>query len=444
MKNGQASSADSEHPARKAASPFELLADELGAVAGQIEREASHRITALVADVERRFAQQELLLERFQKSMETLFNSNLATWGNAVAEKMAALKDGRDGADGRAGTDGKDGRDGIDGAEGKQGPIGPTGETGLQGLQGLAGERGEMGPPGAKGDPGEVGPKGDPGEAGAKGDHGERGETGQSGEAGPQGERGESIKGDQGEVGPQGPQGDCGAAGAPGSQGVSGEKGDRGEAGAPGPQGLTGEKGIQGDQGPQGIAGEKGNVGDPGVPGPPGKLPKVKAWLDGAVHYDGDVVTHDGGLYQALRDTGKTPGTADWICLAEPGVDGVDGKDGQSLTIKDTYDPALKYQALDVVTVDYKWFVARHNDPGQCPGPGWKSGPGIGKTGRPGERGAPGECGPQGSDAPTIVDWEINIGTYEAIPILSNGKLGPPLQLRELFSQFEMEANNAQ
>jgi hypothetical protein len=39
----------------------------------------------------------------------------------------------------------------------------------------------------------------------------------------------------------------------------------------------------------------------------------------------GDVVVHDGGVYQALRDTGKEPGHADWLLLAPAGRDGCDG-----------------------------------------------------------------------------------------------------------------------
>ena len=139
-------------------------------------------------------------------------------------------------------------------------------------------------------------------------------------------------------------------------------------------------------QGPQGEAGKEG---------PPGKLERVKAWREG-VFYEGDVITKDGNTFQALRDTGREPPHEDWICLAEKGVD------GQSWTIRDTYDPAESYKAFDVVTVNATWFAAKKHNPGPCPGPDWKAGP----TGRKGDRGDRGEKGPKGergADGASIV-----------------------------------------
>jgi hypothetical protein len=368
MQNGQASSVDLDRRMPEA-SPFELLAEELGAVAGRIEREASYRIAALIADVERKVAQQELQIERLQKTVETMIGGNIVVWDKLINDKLASLKDGVDGKDGPTGAAGERGEKGEQGSAGPAGETGLRGEAGLQGLQGIEGARGE---------------------------------TGSMGE-----------KGDRGEVGPQGPQGDKGEAGA------RGEKGDTG---------ITGASGERGE------------------PGAVGKLPKVIKWIEGSVSYESDVVTHNGGLYQALKDTGKTPGTNDWLCLAAPGTDGKDGRDGEdgkSFTIRDTFDPQAKYKALDVVTLDSKWFVAKYDDPGACPGAGWKSGPGIGRTGKPGERGAQGPKGDIGQAAQAIVGWDIRTKTYEAYPIMSSGTLGPPLPLRELFAQFQEEAGNA-
>jgi hypothetical protein len=320
-----------------ATSPFELLAQELGAVAGRVEREAAYRIAALIADVERRFAERELQIERLQKLLEAAVSGRIVQWDQMITDKLITLQDGKNG------RDGIDGKDGIDGAQGLEGAAGP------QGLRGLQGEKGEAGP-----------------------------------------------------IGPAGKDGIDGAAGSPG---------ERGERGADGANGA------------------------------PGKLPKVKQWLEGSVQYEGDVVTHAGGLYQALKDTGKTPGTNDWICLAAPGVngkDGRDGEDGKSLTIRETFDATQKYNALDVVTLDSKWFVARYDDPGMCPGPGWKAGPGIGKTGKPGPRGERGSKGEPGTPI-EIITWELNRETYEVTPIMINGERGAVITLRELFEQFQEE-----
>jgi len=53
-----------------------------------------------------------------------------------------------------------------------------------------------------------------------------------------------------------------------------------------------------------------------------------------------------------------------------------------------------------------------------------------------GERGAKGD---KGDSCPTILDWEIDRASYRAVPIMSDGTLGPPLALRGLFEQFHQE-----
>lgn len=74
--------------------------------------------------------------------------------------------------------------------------------------------------------------------------------------------------------------------------------------------------------------GERGEKGDKGDAGPMGSLPPVDDWQD-RVYYEGQVCCQDGAIYQAVRDTGKAPGHADWRCIVQRGTDGADGKDGQ-------------------------------------------------------------------------------------------------------------------
>lgn len=182
-----------------------------------------------------------------------------------------------------------------------------------------------------------------------------------------------------------------------------GEKGERGEKGEKGDQ-VQGEKG---DQGPAGEQGEKGEKGDGGAAGEKGQ--------DGANGADG--IGRDG------KD-------------GERGEPGERGGDGRSFRIRDTYDPAERYEQCDVVTLNATWFVARADDPGPCPGAGWKAGP----TARRGEKGERGERGPRGEpQALRIVEWDIRAKTYEAFPLLSDGTLGPPIPLRALFEQFQAE-----
>jgi hypothetical protein len=88
-------------------------------------------------------------------------------------------------------------------------------------------------------------------------------------------------------------------------------------------------------------------------------------------------------------------------------------------------------------------FISRRDNPGPCPGPHWQLIASAGKRGDKGEkgargdRGAPGEAGPPGL---TIIGWKIDHVAYRATPIMSDGDAGPPLELRALFEQFQVEA----
>jgi hypothetical protein len=152
----------------------------------------------------------------------------------------------------------------------------------------------------------------------------------------------------------------------------------------------------------------------------------------------GDVVTHRGGTYQAVRDTARIPGEhLDWTCLSAPGRD---GKTARAFKIRDTYDPNIEYAELDVVTVNATWFVARQDNPGPCPGPGWKSGP-VGKQGKAGERGPKGERGPPAEAAPEVTHYKIDRARYAVIPMHRDGSTGTAIPVRELFEQFESETH---
>jgi len=157
----------------------------------------------------------------------------------------------------------------------------------------------------------------------------------------------------------------------------------------------------------------------PPEPGKDGKLPIVKAWED-RVHYEGDVVTHEGSTFQANKDTGRAPPHDDWNCIARGGVD---GKPGRSFRIRGTFDPEAfangqpAYEALDVVALNGAAFVARRDEPGPCPGEGWQMISAQGKPGRPGPRGEKLK-GDRGKDGEPVVDMSI---TDEALLILTNG-----------------------
>src|SRR5262245_17613729 len=188
---------------------------------------------------------------------------------------------------------------------------------------------------------------------------------------------------------------------------------------------------IMGAMGPPGPSGPRGEQG------PPGKLPLVKLWVPERVHYQGDVVAYDGGTFQAKRDTGQPPSHADWVCLATA------GRDGNSITVRGTFDETADYRRLDVVALNGGSFIALKDAPGPCPGSGWQLLASQGKRGVAGEKGGRGERGLQGdpgSSGVTICDWKIDRARYVATPVMSDGCEGPPLELRGLFEQFLADA----
>jgi hypothetical protein len=99
--------------------------------------------------------------------------------------------------------------------------------------------------------------------------------------------------------------------------------------------------------------------------------------------------------------------------------------------IRGTHDPKAEYCANDMVAKDGGTFVARRNNPGPCPGDGWQLMAKQGQRGVAGERGAPGR------DASRIIKWELDVASYTATPIMSDGTKGPGLELRALFAQSE-------
>lgn len=152
--------------------------------------------------------------------------------------------------------------------------------------------------------------------------------------------------------------------------------------------------------------------GPRGERGPEGRLSVAKAWSD-RVHYEGEIVTHNGATWQAQCDTGREPPHDDWICLAAAGQN---GRDGRSPRVRDTFDAAVTdYRELDIVALGGAAFIARHDNPGPCPGVGWKQIAMQGKTGKPGERGGVGQRGPAG---PAVVALDV---TDQGLLTVTNG-----------------------
>src|SRR5262249_30797468 len=177
------------------------------------------------------------------------------------------------------------------------------------------------------------------------------------------------------------------------------------------------------------------------APPPPAKFPSIKAWSADAIYREGDIVTFAGGCYQATKETARAPPSPQWwTCLAVAGA---------GFTMRGTYNCHEQYKHLDVVVVNGSSFASLKDAPGPCPGDDWRllsgrgSRGGKGEIGERGPRGEKGEHGAPGADALTIVSWMLDRARYRAIPMMSNGKPGPELELRGLFEQFQLETSNS-
>ena len=146
-----------------------------------------------------------------------------------------------------------------------------------------------------------------------------------------------------------------------------------------GPPGPPGERGEQGEPG-EAVVGPQGPEGVPGPPGAPGEVP-----------YVGEVC----GLF----------------------------------------DPEREYRKYDLVSLHGVEWRAKCDMPGPLPGEGWA------QTAAKGERGKRGEIGPRGErglPAASIAEWRVR--DYLAVPVMTDGSIGPALDLRMLFEQYHIEA----
>jgi hypothetical protein len=104
--------------------------------------------------------------------------------------------------------------------------------------------------------------------------------------------------------------------------------------------------------------------------------------------------------------------------------------------LRGSFDAAADYLAHDVVVRNGSSFVALRDRPGACPGEHWQL---VASKGNRGERGGPGprgERGGRGEPAPGIKAWLVDKTKFTASPILTDGSVGAPLELKGLFQEF--------
>lgn len=222
-----------------------------------------------------------------------------------------------------------------------------------------------------------------------------------------------------------------------GAPGEKGERGEPGRDGEPGPRGesVTGPPGEPGERGERGEPGRDGVDGAPGAQGPPGAFSEPREWTGGAVHYRAELVTHQGATWFARRDTASRPPGDDWILIAAAGEPGRDALTGEVCGL---YEPAREYRKFDLVTFHGSEWRAKHDKPGPMPGDGWALSGQVGGRGKPGEKGERGPPGSTGPAGPVIVEWAIE--EYRAAPIMSDGSVGPVLDVRGFFELYHGEA----
>ena len=104
-----------------------------------------------------------------------------------------------------------------------------------------------------------------------------------------------------------------------------------------------------------------------------------------------------------------------------------------AVRVRGTFQPGTNYARGDVVVVDGGSFLARGDNPGPCPGAGWQL------MARQGQRGIAGPEGKRGPPGNIITGWIVDRGEYRITPRLSDGTLGPPLELRALFANGESD-----
>jgi hypothetical protein len=174
--------------------------------------------------------------------------------------------------------------------------------------------------------------------------------------------------------------------------------------------------------------------------GSAGKLPVAKAWSDGSVTYEGEIVTYGGAAWQAVRDTAQAPGGADWLALAKGGRDGANGR---SIVFRGAYDMRESYTATDMVAHEGQSFMAARDNPTGLPGDSadWLLIAARGVKGERGLRGSRGDKGDKGETGATAVAWKIDRERYRASPLMSDGTVGPMLELRPLFEQYQIETS---
>lgn len=189
--------------------------------------------------------------------------------------------------------------------------------------------------------------------------------------------------------------------------------------------------GDKGDPGQQGERGEPGTDGNDGIGlaaaliNREGEL--VVTTTDGQVRELGIVVGRDGkdGIDGKDGSPGRDGADGAPGEQGERGDAGDPGKDGQDAypgEPRGLFDATAEYRARDVVALNGSAFMAKRDNPGDCPGEGWMLLVQRGKRGETGERGERGAEGPAGKSAAELVGLGFNADAMTFFGVLDNGE----------------------
>lgn len=147
------------------------------------------------------------------------------------------------------------------------------------------------------------------------------------------------------------------------------------------------------------------------------------------MHRAGDWVTHEGAIWQARQDNQREPGTsADWQPIVAPPYVG---------EVCGLWDAGRSYRRMDIVTLNGSEWRAVCDNPGPCPGDGWRQGAKVGKPGKPGDKGERGERGPPAT-TPKFLTLRA-LPDYHAIPIFADGTQGEVFSVRAWFETYDRD-----
>lgn len=162
--------------------------------------------------------------------------------------------------------------------------------------------------------------------------------------------------------------------------------------------------GKDGERGEKGDPGEKGDRGDQGIAGSDGSN-----GADGRDGADADMEALERKLEELVAA----------IPVPKDGKDGADAYPGEA---RGLFDPAAEYLARDVVALNGSAFMAKIDNPGDCPGEGWMLLAQRGKRGEKGDRGERGITGINGKDGAQPVGLVFDADKMEFRMVLDSGE----------------------